>query len=215
MRNFNMQAINSDIKKDHILETLKIFGLDKIKEVVLKSEREKREYGFRFCKNDEVKVTKMCKGKACKLELEHCKEGEYKTIGSFHTHPTNIKGKINFLSDEDIYQEASDKSDFACIGTIEDKIPKIKCYLADYGMDKSVIDRRNNYKEEYGIKVKEYIPSGSRTDILKLPREKRQELSHLYLKYLLADKRLRVEAGRAALKLIKESNQGADLILNL
>lgn len=210
-----MQTTNSKAKQDHTLETLKIFGLGKIKEVVLKSENERREYGFRFCKNDEVKVTKMCKGKACKLDLEHCKTGEHKTIGSFHTHPTNIKGKVNFLSDEDIYQEASDKSEFACIGTIEDTIPKIKCYLSNYGMEKSIIDNRNNYREEYGIKVREYNPSGSSRDILKLPPEKRKELSHLYMKYLFADRRLKIEAARAALGLIKKPNQGADLIINL
>lgn len=210
-----MSTTNFDIKKDHILKTLKIVGLNKIKEVVLKSEKEKREYGFRFCKNGEVKVTKICKGKECKLDLEHCKTGEHKTIGSFHTHPTNIRGKINFLSDEDIYQEAIDKSEFACIGTIEDKIPKIKCYLSDYGMDKSIIDLRNNYKEKYSIKVKEYNPSGYSIDMLKLSPEKRKELSHLYLTYLLVDKRLRVEASRSALRLIKEPNQGADLIINL
>ena len=210
-----MSTTNFDIKKDQILKTLKIVGLNKIKEVVLKSEKEKREYGFRFCKNDEIKVTKMCKGKECKLDLEHCKTGEHKTIGSFHTHPTNIRGKINFLSDEDIYQEVSDKSEFACIGTIEDKIPKIKCYLSDYGMDKSLINLRNNYKEKYSIKVKEYNPSGYSIDILKLSPEKRKELSHLYMTYLLIDKRLRVEASRTALRLIKEPNQGADLIINL
>lgn len=220
MRNNNMQTLNSYTKQDHIsnnviLETLKIANLNKIKDIILKSEKEKREYGFRFCKNGEIKITKICKGKECKLDLEHCRAGEHKTIGSFHTHPTNIRGKINFLSDEDIYQEASDKSEFACIGTIEDNIPKIKCYLSNYGMEKSIIDLRNNYKEKYDIKVKEYNPSGSSRDLLKLPPEKRKELSHLYLTYLLIDKRLKVEASRSALKLLKEPNQGADLIINL
>lgn len=209
-----IQMTNSKTKQDHILETLKIVGLDKIKEIVLKSEREKREYGLRFCKNGEIKVTKISKGKEHKLNLEHCKDGN-KPIGSFHTHPTNIRGKINFLSDEDIYTEASDKSEFACMGTIEDNTPKIKCYLPNYGMEKSIIDSRNNYRDEYNIKSKEYNPSGISIDILKLPPEKRTELRHLYLRFLHADKRLKIESARAALRLIKEPNEGADLIINL
>lgn len=202
-------------EQHHMLDTLKVFGLDKIKETILKSEKEKREYGFRFCKNGEIKTTKICKGKECKLNLEHCKSGEHKTIGSFHTHPTNIRGKINFLSNDDIYAEVSDKSEFACIGTIEDNIPKIKCYLSNYGMEKSIIDNRNDYKDEYNIKAREYNPSGTISDMLRLPPEKRKELSHLHLKFLRADERLKIEAARSALRLIKEPNEGADLVINL
>lgn len=129
-------------KQDHVLETLKIFGIDKLKEIVLKSEKERREYGFRFCKNDRIKITDMCIGSQCNLTLRYCPE-ESKTIGSFHTHPTNIKGRVDHLSDEDIYTEASDQSEFACIGMVENKIPKIKCYFPNYGMQENIINLRN------------------------------------------------------------------------
>jgi hypothetical protein len=207
--------LNSNIEKEHILNTLKIFGLNKIKDVVLKSEKERREYGFRFCKNGEIKTTHICKGKECYLDLEHCIDGEHKTVGTFHTHPIVTKGKISFLSDADIYSEATDKSEFACIGAIENNVPKIKCYLPNYGMEKSIVELRNNYKEKYDIKVREYNPGGTSRDILKLPPEKRKELSHLYHTFLLTDKRLKVESSRASLRLIKEPNQGADLVINL
>ncbi len=196
-----------------IREHLDIVGLDKIKEIVLKSEKERREYGFRLCKNGEIKITKICKGKECKLDLEHCKSGDGKTVGTFHTHPIITKSKMSFLSDADIYSEATDKSEFTCICAVEDNIPKIKCYLPNYGMEKSIIELRNNYKEKYDIKVREYNPSGG--SILKLPPEKRKELGHLYHTFLLTDKRLKIESSRAAIKLIKESNQGADLVINL
>lgn len=204
---------NSNIEKEHIINTLKIFGLNKIKDVILKSEKERREYGFRFCKNGDIKATRICKGKECYLDLEHCRDGEHKTVGTFHTHPIVTQEKISFLSDADIYSEATDKSEFACIGAVENNIPKIKCYLPNYGMKKSIVELRNNYKEKYDIKVREYNPSGG--SILKLPPEKRKELSHSYLTFLLADKRLKVESSRASLGLVKEPNQGADLVINL
>lgn len=205
---------DSNAKKERILQTLKIIGLDKIRETILKSEKEKREYGFRFCKNDKIKVSDMCIGTTCNLRLKHCPE-ENKTIGSFHTHPTNIKGRVNYLSDEDICTEISDKSEFACLGTIENNIPKIKCYLPYYGMEKSIIDLRNDYREKYTKKVMEYIPSSKKGGIMELPPQKYNELNRIWKTFLLADKRLKIEAGRAALKLIKEPNEGAYLIIDL
>jgi len=206
--------MNESTGQDHILETLKLVGLNRIKEIILKSEKEKREYGFRFCKNDEIKITDTCIGTECNLTLRHCPE-ENRTVGSFHTHPTTIKGRVNYLSDEDIYTEASDKSEFACLGLMENNIPKIKCYLPNYGMEKGIIDLRNNYRDKYGMKVREYNPTGKKGGVLELPPQKYNELSRIWNTFLLADKRLKIEAGRAALKLIKEPNQGADLIINL
>jgi hypothetical protein len=210
-----MTTSKESTKQEHILQTLKIVGLDKIKEIVLKSEKDKREYGFRFCKNDKIKITDMCIGTECNLTLKHCPDGENKTIGSFHTHPTTTKGRVNFLSDEDIFTEASDKSEFACLGMVEKNIPKIKCYLSNYGMEKSIIDLRNNYRDKYSIKVREYNPSGKKGGVSELPPEKYNELSRIWNTFLLADKRLKIEAGRAALKLAKAPNEGADLIIDL
>jgi hypothetical protein len=210
-----MTTKKESTKQERILQTLKIVGLDKIKEIVLKSEKEKREYGFRFCRNDGIRVTHICIGTECNLALKHCPDGENKTIGSFHTHPTTTKGRANFLSDEDIYTEATDKSEFACLGMVEHNIPKIKCYIPNYGMEKSVIDLRNNYRDKYGIKVIEYNPSGKKGGVSELPPEKYNELSRIWNTFLLADKRLKIEAGRAALKLAKEPNEGADLIIDL
>lgn len=205
---------DSKAKQYLILETLKIAGLDKIKEIILKSEKEKREHGFRFCKNDEIKVSDTCIGTACNLPLRHCPEGN-RTIGSFHTHPTNIKGRVNYLSDEDIYTEATDQSEFACLGTMENNIPKIKCYLPNYGMEKSIIDLRNNYRDKYGKKLREYNPTDKKGGVSELPPQKRNELNRIWNTFLLADKRLKIESGRAALKLIKEPNEGADLVVDL
>ena len=206
--------MNENTGQDYILDTLKIVGLDRIKEIILKSEKERREYGFRFCKNDGIKVTSTCVGTECDLNLKHCKDGE-QIIGSFHTHPTAIRDKVNFLSDEDIYAEVIDKSKFACLGLIENNISKIKCYLHNYGVEKSLIDNRNNLKEQYGIKIREYNPSGRKGGARALPPEKYNELRKIYQRFLLADNRLKLEAGRSALKLIKEPNQGSDLIINL
>jgi hypothetical protein len=210
-----MTTLKESTKQEHILKTLKIVGLDKIKEIVLKSEKDKLEYGFRFCKNDKIKITDICTGTECNLTLKHCQDGENKTIGSFHTHPTTTKGRVNFLSDEDIFTEASDKSEFACLGIVENNIPKVKCYLPNYGMEKSVIDLRNNYRDKYGIKVREYNPSGKKGGVSELPSEKYNELSRIWNTFLLADLRLKIEAERAALKLAKAPNEGADLIINL
>lgn len=205
---------NSKIKQEYIIETLKIAGFDKIKKIILKSEKEKREHGFRFCKNDKIKVTDICTGTECNLPLRHCPEGN-KTIGSFHTHPTTIKGMVNYLSDEDIYTEATDQSEFACLGTIENNIPKIKCYLPNYSMEKSIIDFRNDYRDKYGVKVREYNPTGKKGGVAELPPQKYNELSRIWHTFLLADKRLKIEAARAALRLIKEPNEGADLVIDL
>ena len=204
--------MNRTAEQDYILENLKIVGLNRIKDIILTSEREKREYGLRLCKNDTIKVTHMCIGTECDLELSHCKNGK-QTVGSFHTHPTHKKGIANFLSDNDIYGEAVDKSKFACIGLVEGNVPKIKCYLPNYGMDKSLIDNRNNLKTQYGIKVREYNPSGG--SVSELTPQKYEELSRIYYRFLLADKRLKVESGRAALKLMKEPDQGSSLTINL
>ena len=201
------------INKSQVIETLKIFGLDKFKDIILKSENEKLEYGLRFCKNGAITPTNTCKGDHCSVELKDCK-GKSRPIGSFHTHPTNIRGRTNFLSDDDIYQESKEKSEFACLGLIEYNIPRIKCYLPNYGIEKSIIDNRNNLRDRYNIETSEYGSRGT-WDLAKLTPEKHKELRNLYLKYTLADKRLKIEASRSALRLIKEPNDGADLVIDL
>lgn len=209
-QNVDQQKINK------IIETLNLFGLENFKKIILKSENEKREYGFRFCKNGETKILDMCIGNSCNVDLKHCPE-ESKAISSFHTHPTNIKGEVNFLSDTDIYADACDKLDFSCLGTIENYIPKIKCYLPYYGLDdiKYIIDWRNEAKAEFGIKIREYNPSGTSEGKSKIPPDKYKELTNLWQNFLYEDNRLKRESTKASLKLEKEPNQGAALTINL
>jgi len=111
-----------------------------------------------------------------------------KTVGTFHTHPIVTKGKISFLSDADIYSEVTDKSEFACHSAVENNIPKIKCYLPNYGMEKSIVELRNNYKEKYDIKAREYSPGGTSIDMLRLPPDKRKELVIYIIHFLLQKK---------------------------
>lgn len=204
--------VNSET--DKVLEILNDFGLEKIKDIILKSEKKQREYGIRFCKNGKIETTGICKGKDCKVSLGYCPDNK-KATGSFHTHPMTKKGRANFLSDDDIYGESTDDSDFACLGTVEDNHPKIKCYLPPFGVSKDIVSNRNNSRKEYNTKSREYNPSGDEGNISKLPYEKQKELRGLYLKHLITDKRLRVESARAALKLLKELDQGADIVINL
>lgn len=196
----------STVKQGSVTGDLRTVGFDKIKEIILKSEKEEHERGFRFCKNDEIKITETCIGEECEVTLKHCPE-ESHNIGSFHTHPNADKGKFNFLSDDDIYTDLCDKSEFTCLGTVEHKTPRIKCYLPNYGVEKSTVDNRNNLRTELGTKIKGYKSGG--------PLLKIDEYINTWREFLQADKILKKEAMDAAIRLRNSPNEGADIIIDL
>lgn len=144
--------------KEKVHKILSDFGLDKIKEIILKSEKENREYGFNFCENKEITSTDICVGDECSIIKPGCKENQ-KNIGSFHTHPKSesIRGGGS-PSDNDLFRSYADKRDFTCIGITEKNNQKIKCYLYDFGIGSEYIRNLTRYKENYENKLKKYLP---------------------------------------------------------
>ena len=144
--------------KEDVYKILSNFGLDKLKEIIVKAEKENMEHGFNFCRNDLITTTDLCTGTECSVEKPGCKENK-KTIGSFHTHQRadSIRGG-NIPSDNDLFVAYERKMDFTCIGLIEKDIQKVKCYLSDFGIGDKYIRHLNRYRENYENKLKEHLP---------------------------------------------------------
>ncbi len=198
-------------KTNKISEHLKLFGFNKLKEIILKSEKENREYGFRICNNDNgnIEFTSLCIGNSCKLDIDRC--GDKKDIGNFHTHP----GGIDYLSDKDIQHSINDDEDFSCIGFVKNNIPFIKCWLAYYNVELDIAEGRIKAKKKFDNKITEYNPSGTKEGVSKLSKSKYDELSKLWTKFELLDSMLSRQSKEAAISLFYEINNGADLVINL
>lgn len=153
-----------DKLKDKILKgtsrSLESFGIDKLKEITLKSDKEKREYGFVFCSDTDIPPfgnishSDLCKGEECHLEINDCKNK--KKIGTFHTHPHVERGiTIENLSDKDIYDSISHRESFSCIGVIKNK-PIIKCFTPILDIDPSVVSEVLNTQDDVDRKISEF-----------------------------------------------------------
>lgn len=144
--------------KEKVHKILSDFGLDKIKKIILRSEKENKEYGFDFCENKKITSTDICIGTKCSIKKPGCKENE-KNIGSFHTHPKS-ESKIGGgnPSDNDLFVSYEKKRDFTCIGVTEKNTQRVKCYLYDFGIGSEYIKNLTRYKENYENKLKKYLP---------------------------------------------------------
>jgi len=200
-----------------IKDALKVIGTDKLKDIIIKSEKDNREYGLKFCNNGHITTTDTCVGSGCMLHIEPCKDK--KTIGSFHTHPrgdpTEENPYYNAISDTDIKHSIYSNEEFHCIGVIQDEKPTIKCYLPYYGVKKDVASNFLESMSNYEKKSHEYNPTGRYDELQKLSHEKSEELGNLFTKYNTAYKKFVDASEQAAIKLRNLPNQGADFIMEL
>ena len=125
-----MNALKQIIIGD-ISDSIKSIGLNKLNEIIHKSEKEEREYAIKFCRNEHIYPSDICIGTKCRIALKEDKSCKNQ-IGTFHTHHhiknTNNK-HMGYLSGPDIYSTILKKRDFSCIGLIEDNKPTIKCFI--------------------------------------------------------------------------------------
>ena len=200
-----------------IRDALKVVGTDRLKDIIIKSEKYNREHGLKFCDNGHITTTDTCVGGSCLLALEPCKDK--KTIGSFHTHPrgdpTEENTYYNAISDTDIRHSIYSNEEFHCLGVIQDEKPTIKCYLPYYGVKKDVASNFLESMSNYEKKSHEYNPTGRYDELQKLSHEKSEELGNLFTKYNTAYKKFVDASEQAAIKLRNLPNQGADFIMEL
>lgn len=200
-----------------IKDSLKVIGTDRLKDIIIKSEKDNREYGLKFCDNEHITTTDVCVGGSCLLALKPCKDK--KTIGSFHTHPrgdpTEENPYYNTISDSDIRHSIYSNEEFHCLGVIQDERPTVKCYLPYYGVEKEIALNFLKSMSDYEKKSHEYNPTGRYEEMQKLQHEKRAELDNLSTKYNVAYKKFVDASGHAAIKLRNLPNQGANFIMKL
>ncbi len=200
-----------------IKDALKVIGTDRLKDIIIKSEKDNREYGLKFCDNGHITATDICAGGSCLLAIEPCKDK--KTIGSFHTHPRGDRPEesiyYNAVSDGDIRHSIYSNEEFHCIGLIQDEKPTVKCYLPYYGVKKDIALNFLKSMSDYEKKSHEYNPTGRYEEIQKLSHEKRDELDNLSTEYNIAYKKFDDASKQAAIKLRNLPNQGANFIMEL
>ena len=189
------------------LKSVETFSINKLNDIIIRSEKEKREYGLLFCGTTDkppfgdLSNADLCTGENCSVDIKDCK-GK-KQIGSFHTHPHAEKGK-NFgnLSGKDIYGTIYHKHNFACIGTIENNRPIIKCFTPAFDIDPTIILRMYNANDDYDRKLSKASHEKSIKNV--------DELIESYNKRIRADDELYQESEALAERLLF---RGADLII--
>ncbi len=181
------------------LRSLETFSIDKLNDIIIRSEKEKREYGLLFCgSTDEppfgdLSNADLCTGENCSVDIKDCK-GK-KQIGSFHTHPHAEKGK-NFgnLSGKDIYGTIYHKHNFVCIGTTENNRPIIKCFTPTFDIDPTITLRAYNAQKDYDRKLSKASQEKSRESV--------DQLIESYDKRIITDDELYQESEALAKKLL-------------
>jgi hypothetical protein len=200
-----------------IKDALKVINTDRLKDIIIKSEKDNREYGLKFCDNGHITATDVCAGSSCTLDIESCKDK--KTIGSFHTHPRGDPAEENIyyntISAADIRHSIYSNEEFHCLGLIQDEKPTIKCYLPYYGVKKDIALNFLESMSNYEKKSHEYNPTGRYEEIQKLPHEKSTELSNLFTKYNVAYKKFVEASEQASIKLRNLPNRGANFIMEI
>lgn len=189
------------------LGSLENFSINKLNDIIIRSEKEKREYGILFCgSTDEppfgnLSHAELCTGEDCKVEIKDCK-GK-KQIGTFHTHP-HVKKGINFgnLSGEDIYESVSHRHNFSCIGLVEHDKPIIKCFTPAFDINPTIALKAYNAQDDYGRKLSKASQEKSTENINKLIES--------YDKRIITDDELYQESEALAKRLL---SKGADLTI--
>lgn len=201
----------------NIKDALKVVGTDRLKDIIIKSEKDNREYGLKFCDNGHITTTDVCTGGSCRLEIKSCKDK--KTIGSFHTHPIGDPAEDNIyyntVSAADIRHSLYHNEEFLCLGLIQNEKPTVKCYLPYYGVKKDTALNFLKSTSDYEKKSHEYNPTGRYDEIQKLSHEKSAELDNLFTKYNVAYKKFVDESDQAFIKLHSLPNQGANFIMEI
>lgn len=201
-------TVKTNDLKEKILQgtskSLRSVGVNRLKEIIHTSEKEKREYGIMFCGDEvppfgNISHTGLCTGKGCNVDISDCKGRTQ--IGTFHTHP-HIEKAINIgnLSGDDIYQTISHKQSFACLGLIENK-PIIKCFIPGLYINPIIALNAFRANEEYDNKLSEVKKQKTKKSV--------DELISAYDKRIIADGELYRESKSSADKL-----QKADLIID-
>lgn len=206
--NPNQERSNLREKTLHgTLKSLEAFSINRLNDIIAKSEEEKREYGFVFCSSidappfGDVSHSELCTGKECSIDIIDCKDK--KPIGSFHTHP-HVKNAQDFgnLSPADIYGTVTHGHSFSCIGLIENNKPIINCFTPIFDIDQNILADSYKAQEDYGrtlSKMKRQIVPG----IV-------DELIASYDKRIMTEKDLLEESEALAKKLLSKK---ADLII--
>lgn len=119
--------------------TLKNMTIEKMKEMINETKKDKKERQFDFCncpRNNVLFHANECTGNECEVgSRQICVEGEF--VGSYHTHPQPFSEQP---STGDLFNIMRDS--MGCIGSA--KTNRIKCYI---------FDRNKGYdyiKEAYG-----------------------------------------------------------------
>lgn len=191
------------------LKSLETFSIDKLEDIIIKSEKEKREYGIIFCGDTnvppfgEITHSDLCVGEECSLDITDCK-GK-KQIGTFHTHP-RIKSGRNFgnLSGEDIYNTIRHKEAFSCIGITEYYRPAIKCFTPQLDINPTIMSNAHNAEDDYSKKLAKVSKQGTKD------RKSVDDLIEAYDKRKIADSELHKESESLSERLLSKE---ADLII--
>lgn len=209
----NIHGPNNSLKEKILQETLRsleTFSIDKLNDIINKSEKEKREYGLIFCGDTvtppfgSLSHSELCSGKECLLEINDCKGKKH--IGTFHTHP-RIKIGRNFgnLSGEDIYNAIFHKEAFSCIGLTEYYRPVIKCFTPQFDINPTIMLNAHNAEDDYGKKLAKVSKQGSNID-----RKSVDDLIEAYDKRKITDSELHKESESLSERLLSKE---ADLTI--
>lgn len=212
--NNNTDKNNTNNLKEKILQgtlkSLETFSINKINDIILKSEKEKREYGIMFCSDTDIppfgNITypELCIGNECNVDINDC-TGK-KQIGTFHTHPHTKTGKdIGNLSGGDIYGTVSHRQSFSCIGLIEDNRPTIKCFTPSFDIDPIIAFKAYKAQDDYGKKLSNVSKEKSN-----ITQKSVDELTDAYDKRMITDDELYQESETLAKKLLSKK---ADLVI--
>jgi hypothetical protein len=203
----------NDLKEkllQEVLRSLETFSIDKLEDIIVKSEKEKREYGIIFCGETNTppfgKITHsdLCIGEECSVNMIDCK-GK-RQIGTFHTHPRIKMGRsFGNLSGEDIYNTIRHDDAFSCIGITEYYRPAIKCFTPKFDINPTIVSNAHNAEDDYGEKLAKVLKQRSNID-----RKSVDDLIEAFEKRKMADNELKKESESLSEKLLSKE---ADLTI--
>ena len=205
---------DTDNLKEKILQetlrSLETFSIDKLEDIINKSEKEKREYGIIFCGDTnvppfgEITHSDLCTGEECNVNMTDCKDK--KQIGTFHTHHRiKIGRSFGNLSGEDIYNVIRHKEAFSCIGLTEYYRPAIKCFTPQLDIDPTIMSNAHNAEDDYGKKLAKVSKQGPNID-----RKNVDDLIEAYDKRKITDNELHKESESLSERLLSKE---ADLTI--
>lgn len=221
-----------ELKKNIVqgtVNSLKSIGINRLVDMIDKSQKEQREYGVNICSNTDIPpfgdifLSETAIGEKNHVAFKDCKGTQ---IGSFHTH-TDFNSE---LSSRDIYAELASKGNFSCVGTLDNKNKNkktINCFINAYHVEDhlAVLDfykKQGKFLKqlkEYGISTKtpsthSKMLSGDIRHIdellSKLTPDKKKIMYDLYKEGLEADFQLSLETEK-----ISKKHKDADLNINI